>query len=556
METFKIEDLSFYYPLKEQAALSKVNLTVGYGEFIVICGQTGCGKSTLLRNLKTVLAPHGKREGQVYFYGRALETVEFREQAKRIGFVLQNPDNQIVTDKVWHELAFGLENLGYDTKTIRLRVAEMASFFGIQEWFMKNVSELSGGQKQLLNLASVMAMQPDVLILDEPTSQLDPIAAVDFLETVQKINREIGTTVIISEHRLEDVITMADRVIVLDKGRLIVDDTPRNVGKILSEINHPMLAAMPTSMQVFSELSNEGCYPITVREGRNWLTELFKDKILKRVKVDNGLEESNSGKPVIKLKDVWFRYNREGNDVIKGLSMEVLQGQIFSIVGGNATGKSTALQIIGGILKPYRGKVEIGGKKITKHVDKDIFNRKIGILPQNPEALFVEKTVKDDLKEVLDHKSLTEREERLNEICELVEISDLLDSHPFDLSGGEQQRVAIAKVLLLEPEILLLDEPTKGMDSFFKQKLAKILENLKKEGTTIVLVSHDIEFCAKYSDVCAMFFNGSVVTVNTPNKFFSGNSFYTTAANRMSRHIFENAVTTRDVIWLCQENLA
>ncbi|NLP30345.1 MAG: ATP-binding cassette domain-containing protein [Clostridiales bacterium] len=556
METFKIEDLSFYYPLKEQAALSRVNLTIGYGEFVVVCGQTGCGKSTLLKNLKTILRPHGKKEGQVYFYGRALESVELREQVKRIGFVLQNPDNQIVTDKVWHELAFGLENLGYDTRTIRLRVAEMASFFGIQEWFMKNVSELSGGQKQLLNLASVMAMQPDVLILDEPTSQLDPIAAVDFLETLQKINREIGTAVIISEHRLEDVLTMADRVLVLDKGSLIADDTPRDVGKILSKINHPMLAAMPTSMQIFNEVSNDGNFPITVREGRSWLTELFKDRTLKNVRVEDDLDENKNDKPIIKMKDVWFRYSREGKDVIKGLSMEVLPGQIYSIVGGNATGKSTALKLIGGILKPYRGRVEIGGKKITKHVDKYKFNRKIGILPQNPEALFVEKTVKDDLAEVLDDLSMEERKKRLHEIYELLDITELLDSHPFDLSGGEQQRVALAKVLLLDPEILLLDEPTKGIDSFFKHKLALVLEKLKNKGTTIVLVTHDIEFCAKYSDICSMFFNGSIVTTNSPNKFFSGNSFYTTAANRMSRHIFENAVTTKDVIALCQENLA
>lgn len=556
METFKIEDLSFYYPLKEQAALSRVNLTIGYGEFVVVCGQTGCGKSTLLKNLKTILRPHGKKEGQVYFYGRALESVELREQVKRIGFVLQNPDNQIVTDKVWHELAFGLENLGYDTRTIRLRVAEMASFFGIQEWFMKNVSELSGGQKQLLNLASVMAMQPDVLILDEPTSQLDPIAAVDFLETLQKINREIGTAVIISEHRLEDVLTMADRVLVLDKGSLIADDTPRDVGKILSKINHPMLAAMPTSMQIFNEVSNDGNFPITVREGRSWLTELFKDRTLKNVRVEDDLDENKNDKPIIKMKDVWFRYSREGKDVIKGLSMEVLPGQIYSIVGGNATGKSTALKLIGGILKPYRGRVEIGGKKITKHVDKYKFNRKIGILPQNPEALFVEKTVKDDLAEVLDDLSMEERKKRLHEIYELLDITELLDSHPFDLSGGEQQRVALAKVLLLDPEILLLDEPTKGIDSFFKHKLALVLEKLKNKGTTIVLVTHDIEFCAKYSDICSMFFNGSIVTTNSPNKFFSGNSFYTTAANRMSRYIFENAVTTKDVIALCQENLA
>ncbi len=201
MGSFEIKDLTFSYPGSDRLALDHLNLTIQTGDFVVLCGRSGCGKSTLLRHLKTVLAPHGKKEGEILFDGTKLEELDLRAQASQIGYVLQNPDNQIVTDKVWHELAFGLESLGYDNSAIRLRVAEMASFFGIQSWFLKNVTELSGGQKQLLNLASIMAMQPSVLILDEPTSQLDPIAASEFLETVKKINRELGTTVIISEHR-------------------------------------------------------------------------------------------------------------------------------------------------------------------------------------------------------------------------------------------------------------------------------------------------------------------------------------------------------------------
>ena len=580
MATFTIKDLSFIYPQKEQPALSNINLTVEYGEFAVVCGQTGCGKSTLLRNLKTVLAPHGKLTGEVYFYDRPLNTVDFREQASRIGYVLQNPDNQIVTDKVWHELAFGLESLGYDTKTIRLRVAEMASFFGIQSWFMKDVPKLSGGQKQLLNLASIMAMQPDVLILDEPTSQLDPIAATDFLETVKKINQEIGTTVIITEHRLEDVLPMADKVIVMDKGRIIAKGKADQTGKILQSMNHPMMTAMPAPMQIFSAVGDiDNAYnhspgitgkddtrpegkarsmcPITVREGRNWLTGTFSGRTLAETKVEDPKEKQSGEEPVIKLKDVWFRYSRDDDDVIKGLSMEVFRGEFYCIVGGNATGKTTALSIIGGINKPYRGKVTVKGQNLTKHVDKEKFNGFFGILPQNPQALFVEKTVALDLMEALQERSLSsgQKEERIRTIAETVEITDLMDMHPYDLSGGEQQRVALAKVLLLDPQIILLDEPTKGIDSHFKEKLAGILKKLTEAGAAIVAVSHDIEFCGKYGDRCSMFFNGNIVTTNTPNKFFSGNSFYTTAANRMSRHIFENAVTIKDVITLCQKNL-
>ncbi|MDD4646560.1 MAG: energy-coupling factor transporter ATPase [Bacteroidales bacterium] len=553
LATFTIKNLSFTYPQRKHPALSHISLTVEYGELIVVCGQTGCGKSTLLRNLKTALTPHGKKEGTISFYNRPLESIEFREQASRIGFVMQNPDNQIVTDKVWHELAFGLESLGYDSATIRLRVAEMAGFFGIQSWFHRDVSQLSGGQKQLLNLASVMAMQPDVLILDEPTSQLDPIAAGDFLDTIRKINREIGTTVILTEHRLEEVLPMADRVVVLDKGKILVDAAPREAGSVLVNEKHPMLSAMPTPMQIFAEIDfkrKNVSYPITVREGRNRLTEIFEGRELKKATVKDIKEDNNYGKPIFQLKDVWFRYSKEEPDVIKGLSMEVAEGQLYCIVGGNGTGKTTALNILGGIRKPYRGQVLLKGKWIGKYKESQLYNGLIGILPQDPKSLFVEKSVELDLLEVLDEKKLAkeEKEARVASVAELVEINELLEAHPYDLSGGEQQRVALAKILLLEPEIILMDEPTKGLDNYFKEKLARILKKLLKGSSTIVLVSHDIEFCGRYGDRCAMFFDGSIVTDNTPNRFFSGNSFYTTAANRMSRHIFENAVTPEDVI--------
>ena len=231
MNCIEVKNFSFQYPKESHAALYQVSMEVEEGSFVVLCGKSGCGKSTLLRQFKSVLASHGEKKGEILYGGQNLEDVDLRTQSAEIGYVLQNPDNQIVTDKVWHELAFGLESLGYDTPTIRLRVAEMASYFGIHSWFLKNVSELSGGQKQLLNLASVMAMHPKLLILDEPTSQLDPIAASDFLETVRKINRDIGTTVILTEHRLEDVIPWADKVYVMDKGRMIADGTPNEIGE-------------------------------------------------------------------------------------------------------------------------------------------------------------------------------------------------------------------------------------------------------------------------------------------------------------------------------------
>lgn len=556
MACFTIENLTFSYPEEEYQSLKHIDLTIEQGEFVVLCGKSGCGKSTLLRHLKSVMTPFGQRSGRIRFFGIPLEDVELRNQAAGIGYVLQNPDNQIVTDKVWHELAFGLESLGADNHTIRLRVAEMASYFGIQTWFMKKVTELSGGQKQLLNLASIMAMQPSVLLLDEPTSQLDPIAASDFLETIRKINRELGTTVIITEHRLEDLVPYADRILVMENGEIIADDAPEKVGDQLKKTDNDMFCAMPSPIQIYAAVENQLSCPLTVRNGRNWLTSLLDGRELqyREVKDDAVLPSEET---VICLKEVWFKYTKDGNDIVKGVTVDIPKASLFCIVGGNGTGKSTTLRLISGILKPYRGKVLINGKNIKKYSNRELFVGNMSVLPQDPQSLFVKKTVELDLYEMLlDFKiSKEEKAQRVKEIAEVVEITELLQRHPYDLSGGEQQRAALAKVLLLEPKILLLDEPTKGLDNFFKIKLAKILKDLTAKGVTVVMVSHDIEFCAKYGDRCSMFFDGDIVTTDTPNHFFSGNSFYTTAANRMSRHLFLNAVNNEDVIELCRQNL-
>ena len=548
MAHFQIKDLSFSYPTaKGKKSLDGVSLSIEKGEYIVLCGKSGSGKTTLLRQLKSVLAPHGKKQGEILFNGTPIEKVNQRVQSAKIGYVMQNPDDQIVTDKVWHELAFGLESLGCDQKTMRARVAEMACYFGIQDWFHRDVANLSGGQKQLLNLASIMAMQPEVLILDEPTSQLDPIAASDFLNTVRKINIELGTTVIITEHRLEDIFPYADRAVVMDGGKIIADDTPRNIGKLLYKQKNDMFAAMPTPIRVFYGAGGNGDCPLTVREGRTWLSKTYPEpmvNILPAEELDDEIE-----KPALSLKELWFRYEKDSPDVLRGVSAEVPTGTLYAIVGGNGAGKSTTLKAVCGICKPYRGKVKVFGKPVEKYKSAELFGGCLAMLPQDPKSLFVKKTVREDLAE------MTKDEKRIAEVAAVCEIESLLNNHPYDLSGGEQQRAALAKVLLTEPRLLLLDEPTKGIDSFFKEKLATILCKLKEQGITIVMVSHDVEFCAKYADMVSMFFDGQMLTTDTPRRFFGNNSFYTTAANRMSRHVFSMAVTAEDVVELCRQNV-
>lgn len=531
VEKIKIKNLIFSYPNSEKTALNDINLTINQGEFVTICGKSGCGKSTLLRHLKPILTPHGKTSGEIYFDGKSIYDLSDREQAENIGFVMQNPDNQIVTDKVWHELVFGLESLGINSAEIRSKVAEMASFFGIQNWFYENVTNLSGGQKQILNLASVMVMNPTLLLLDEPSSQLDPISAHDFFTMLERINTELGVTIILSEHNLSEVFPLSDKVVVMEDGKITAENTPYKIGEELKQ--NSMFAALPTPTKIYYSLgNNSGNCPITIRDGHKWLE---KQQINEHFEFKSEKNRINT-EPILELKDVWFRYEKNSDDILKGLSFKVHENEFYAIVGGNGVGKSTALSVISKINKPYRGKVFIND------------DTKVVVMPQNPQSLFLKKSV---LEELYDAVFDVEKEKRKNEIeyvIKLCELDNLLENHPYDLSGGEQQRVALAKMLLRKPDLLVLDEPTKGLDACFKRKLATILKSLQKNGMTVLMVTHDIEFCAEYADICAMFFDGKIVSEAPPRKFFAENNFYTTSAKRMADGIIENAVLDKDII--------
>ena len=588
MNLVEVKDFSFSYPECSHKVLEHVNLKIKEGTLNVVCGRSGCGKSTLLRQLKTVLAPAGNTSGQILYRGVSLKDTDHRTQSQEIGFVMQNPDNQIVTDKVWHELAFGLESLGCDNATIRLRVAEMASYFGIQQWFYKNVAELSGGQKQLLNLAAVMAMHPSLLILDEPTSQLDPIAASDFLETVKKINRDIGTTVLLTEHRLQDIIPYADRIFVMDEGGVFMDGTPREIGTALGREKHGMFLSMPVPMQIYGETRSRLTCPLTVSQGRQWIQEYIEEKGITKEQIqqanqrlagsthaqDNKLPGETAGsegkgilaglksrnhtpEPAIQMKGVWFRYEKDSPDVVRDLSLEVKKGEFYALVGGNGTGKSTTLSLLSRVHQPYKGRIYLEGKDLRSFKDNQLYCGYLGVMPQNPQSIFLKKTVLEDLYSVIGGKKeklskeynlSMKKEKAIEGIVSLTHLNGLLDRHPYDLSGGEQQRLALAKVLLLRPKILLMDEPTKGMDAEYKEELGGILKKLQSHGMTIFMISHDVEFVAEYADTTGLFFEGNIVTSKKTRDFFAGNNFYTTAANRMARGLFPEAVTGKDVV--------
>ena len=531
MELFSVKNLNFLYTNnKNNFALKDVSFKINSGEFITLCGKSGCGKTSLLRQLKTTLSPSGFRSGSIKYCGNELEKTDSWVQASEIGFVMQKAENQIVTDKVWHEMAFGLESLGYNTDEIRLRVSEMASFFGLQSWFYKDTNTLSGGQKQLLSLASVMVLEPKILILDEPTAQLDPISAGDFMQMLLKINCEFGTAILISAHNLEEVVPISDRIIVMENGQIIADSNPRSVILNLRNTQNEMFSAMPSPAQIYASVDSGSNCPLTVREGRDWISSFVQGKKIKPVPVKKiGYNESET---VLKAKNIWFRYEKRENDILKNISLSLHGGEWQSLVGSTGVGKTTFLSILSGTKSPYRGSVDTMGNKVC-------------LLPQDPTTIFEKDTVMADLVQDIGQKY----EAYLQNIINLCDLSELLYMHPYDLSGGEQQRAALAKVLLKRPRILLLDEPTKGLDALFKKKLAGILLNLKIRGISIIMVSHDIEFCAQYSDNCAFLFDGEIISKDEPRAFFSGNNFYTTSANRIARHIIPNAITTDDVIY-------
>lgn len=547
MEILSIKDLTFSYPNKENFALQNVNLSINSGDFVVVCGQSGSGKTTLLRMLKKEIAPHGEKQGAVYYKGEDVEKLDDKISAQKIGFVFQKPDQQIVTDKVWHELAFGLESLGYDSDYIRLRVGEMANYFGITSLFRKKTTELSGGQKQLMDLASVMAMSPDVIILDEPTSQLDPITANDFITTLKKINDELGLTVIIIEHRLQEVFPIADKVAVMEDGKVICYDTPRNVCEKLS--NHPMSQGFPSAVRIWQKSGSKGECPLTVKEGRNFINLNFSER---KLPLRNTIPNTED---IITLKDVFFRYEKGGNDILSGTNLSIKKGEHFCILGGNGSGKTTTLKILAGLLKPYRGKVIIDNNKMTKKTTADFNRLGVAMLPQNPESVFLKSRVIDDYTELCKIKGIEKSayEDKINSVAEKLGIKDLLENHPYDLSGGEIQKCALGKVLISEPKILLLDEPTKGVDAYSKIALSKILQEIKSGGVTIITVTHDVEFASIVADRCGLFFDGEVLSSLVPQEFFSKNNFYTTASSRISRDKFANAVTVDDVVSLIKE---
>lgn len=559
MEVFKLTDVSFNFPEEDWQVLKTINLTVNEGEFIVLCGPTGCGKTTLMELLKKELAPVGDRTGEILYMGRSLEQCGERKLIKEIGLVFQDPDNQIIMDEVMQEIVFGLENLGYSNFEMRKRVAEMVHFFGMEELLRLKPSELSGGQKQMLNLLSVLLLKPKVLLLDEPTSQLDPIAAKDLIVMLERLNKEMGMTIILIEHRLEELFGVADRILVMKKGEIVYEGTSRQViYRIYEDQDSDFIPYVPSISRLYMEtepLPEASQIPLTVKESKNWLSN--RPMIDLQDNEKQNAEVSSERPSLLEVKDVYFQYERKGKMVLKSLSFEVKKGAFFALIGGNGSGKTTALKACIGSLKPQRGKARYGGQETSKLKGKEL-SEQIAYLPQNPRTYFVHDTVEKEMFEACARHNIGNKEEVIEELLSLFDLTHLRNRHPYDCSGGEVQKAALACMLIGKPEMLFIDEPTKGLDPISKQQLANVLSTLHKEGLTIMMVTHDIEFAARYAERCAIMFDGEITVAGHPHELFKGNYFYTTAINRATRDMRVPEVLTLEealVTWSVPENI-
>lgn len=544
MPLFKIENVTYYYPGSEKAALRDINLEVEEGDFILVAGGSGSGKSSLARVLAGLIPDFygGRIGGKVFFKGKAIRTMDRRKLAREVGMVFQDPEKQIVQTYVEAEIAFGLENLGLGPEEMLRRVAEVISFMNLAPIRESFTANLSGGQKQKLALASVLAMQPHVLVLDEPTSQLDPVSAEDILNLAKRLNEEMGFTVILIEQRLERCFHLADRVLFMERGEIAFDGRAQEMARETIKRDMPFV---PPVARFFAGL-NVPSAPITVKEGRKLLRSYLKEKKPAGEKQSGSCCKSvhagdlTEQKSMVSLKNVWFTYPG-GQEVLKDVSLDLKEGEFVAILGENGAGKSTLLKQITGMLKPGRGRVQVLGKDIGKNGFKEI-RRFSAYLSQNPNDYLFQDTVEDELLFTLKNFGL-EDQSAVDEMLEKFHLARYRHTNPRDLSSGERQRVALASVLVTGPGLIILDEPTRGVDFRLKAELGRLLQKETEKGGTVIVVTHDVEFAAEFAVRAVMMFSGRIVSDGEKHEVLGKSVFYAPQIGKMCRGICEGVLT-------------
>ena len=524
----KFNDFSFYYPDAVTPALDKINVRIGEGEFLVITGPSGGGKSTFLRAINGLIPNFygGKISGDVLVQGKNASETPTNEMSELVGMVFQDPENQLISNQVEREIAFGMENLCFSQELMRKRVEEALDAVNISRLRNRTTSELSGGQKQKVAIASALAMHPSILLLDEPTSELDPRSAEDVLNVIEKINDELGLTILLVEHRLERVIHHVDRMLMIDGGKLIYDGSPRKIKSAHIEnwkVGLPPVTRL--SLHFKDKIANNGI-PLTVKEARLALKD-----VLSNPKKNIAWERKNSsGKVSISLEKVFFSYDGE-KDVLKNISFKVYEGDMIALMGKNASGKTTLVKLMNGLVKQRKGKIELFGKKINDY-SLDELIQKVGIVFQDPNLHLFNDTVQEEVAFVLRNLGMEKEQidKKVEEILRRFKIYQYRNSYPHDLSGGERQRVALASVLVSEPEILILDEPTRGMDYFLKKEL---ISYLKEKAKTVIMVTHDVETAAEFADRVVLLSEGSIISDGNKRDVLSKALLFSPQINRL-----------------------
>ena len=530
----KIRDLTFYYGDASRPALQDVNLDIEDGEFVLVTGPSGCGKTSLCRCLNGLI-PHfygGEIAGGLEVQGLDVMRHTTRDLATRVGMVFQDPENQLVSMDVQREVAFGLENLAFPRDVMAKRVEEALDTLGISGLRHRQVHELSGGEKQKVVISSVLALHPDVLVLDEPTSELDPKGAEDVLSIVRRLNDELGITVILVEHRLDRVVHLVDRMIVMDEGKIIADGNPRAVlsnGDITS-----IGAGVPPIVRIVQRLRDNGVnvddIPLTVKEGRAMLKDIFMGA---RGSTLSHTESADNGRPVIEIDKLWHAYP-EGITALKNVSLRICEGEFVAVMGRNASGKTTLVKHINGLLQPTKGKVIVNGID-TRRATIAQLSRKVGFIFQNPNDHIFADTVEEEIAFILKNLGFDSGEiaARIDEMLEMFALKEFRKRYPRSLSGGERQRVAMASVLVARPRVLILDEPTRGMDYRLKSELMRFLNGYREKGNTVVLVTHDVETVAEHADRVVLLSEGGVVVDGNKRDVLSRALFFSPQINRL-----------------------
>jgi len=547
MAQLELEDISYTYPGQQEASLKHITLTVQAGEFVVICGPSGSGKSTMLKLLKPELLPAGEKQGKLRFANKELDQFTQVELSQQIGLVMQQPQNQIVMDRVMEEIYFSMENVGIPVLQMRQRLAEMCQFFNLEPLLYQATMELSGGQQQLVNLASVMVMQPLLLLLDEPLAQLDPVAAKEFIQLVRRLNVEFGITIIMTEHRLEEVWSIADRIYVMDNGEIVLDGMPSEL--VYAEQKSIAASFLPAAAQLFRALHVTDLAFTNIHEARKKLDKWRYEHDKIAIKSELIVKETNQEEKTAQLScnEVVFQYGKHAQPVLQDVSLTVYEGDFVAVFGANGSGKTTLLQVLCGIIQPQQGNVIYQGKKLNRIAEQQRFVE-FGYVAQNPLLHFLAETVELELQSAIHRAEQRGFRNDLHEVAEEFSLHRLLRRHPFDLSGGERQKLALACKFMTQPKVLFLDEPTKGLDQSAKHFLSAKLNDERQNGRMIIMVSHDLEFAAANANRCVMLFDGKIAADAQPGIFFGGNYFYTTEINRLVRQWIPGAITVKDVV--------